>query len=207
MQSIQIKYLPATDKKGARLKATCEGGFITEAKDYSIESNQQALNLAFKLANQKLNWGVKKFSQGHFKGCDYFNDFSFIIPKNPENLFKSLINSILAFLKKQDDYGKKLGFIESTYKDDFFKAFKIKNSNYFNNYLVYATTYGLGYYCLLLSQNQFNNINKQLETFLKENNINNYKNEFSAACWVYRFKFKSLKENNINLLKNLILQF
>lgn len=138
---------------------------------------------------------------------NYFNDFSFIIPKNPENLFKSLINSILAFLKKQDDYGKKLGFIESTYKDDFFKAFKIKNSNYFNNYLVYATTYGLGYYCLLLSQNQFNNINKQLETFLKENNINNYKNEFSAACWVYRFKFKSLKENNINLLKNLILQF
>lgn len=135
-----------------------------------------------------------------------FNDFSFLIPKNPENLFKSLINSILAFLKKQEDYFKKFG-IESTYKDDFFKAFKIKNSNYFNNYLVYATTYGLGYYCLLLSQNQFNNINKQLETFLKENNINSYKNEFSAACWVYRFKFKSLKENNINLLKNLILQF
>lgn len=136
-----------------------------------------------------------------------FNDFSFIIPKNPENLFKSLINSILAFLKKEDNYAKKLGFIESNYKDDFFKAFKIKNSNYFNNYLVYATNYGLGYYCLLLSQNQFNNINKQLETFLKENNINSYKNEFSNACWVYRFKFKSLKENNINLLKNLILQF
>ena len=137
---------------------------------------------------------------------DDFNDFSFIIPKNSENLFKSLINSILAFLKKQEDYFKKLG-IESTYKDDFFKAFKIKNSNYFNNYLVYATTYGLGYYCLLLSQNQFNNINKQLETFLKENNINNYKNEFSDACWVYRFKFKGSKENNIDLLKNLILQF
>lgn len=138
--------------------------------------------------------------------CDN-NDFSFLIPKNPENLFKSLINSILAFLKKQDDYSKKLGFNESTYKDNFSEAFKIKNSNYFNNYFVYATTYGLGYYCLLLSQNQFNNINKQLEAFLKENNINNYKNEFSSACWVYRFKFKSLKENNINLLKNLILQF
>lgn len=138
---------------------------------------------------------------------DDFNDFSFIIPKNSENLFKSLINSILAFLKKQDNYFKKLGFHDSTYQDNFFKAFKIKNSNYFNNYLVYATTYGLGYYCLLLSQNQFNNINKQLETFLKENNINSYKNEFSDACWVYRFKFKSSKENNIDLLKNLILQF
>lgn len=77
MQAIQIKYLPATDIKGARLKATCEGGSITEAKDYSIESNQQALNLAFKLANQKLDWRVKKFSQGHFKGCDYFNIVEF----------------------------------------------------------------------------------------------------------------------------------
>ena len=84
MQSIQIKYLPATDKKGARLKATCEGGSITEAKDYSIESNQQALNLAFKLANEKLDWGVKKFSQGHFKGCDYFNIVEFNL-KNMEN--------------------------------------------------------------------------------------------------------------------------
>lgn len=78
MQAIQIKYLPATDKQGARLKATCEGGSIIETKDYSIESNQQALNLAFKLANQKLDWKVKKFSQGHFKGCDYFNIVEFI---------------------------------------------------------------------------------------------------------------------------------
>lgn len=36
MQAIQIKYLPATNIKGARLKATCEGGSIIEAKDYSI---------------------------------------------------------------------------------------------------------------------------------------------------------------------------
>lgn len=78
MQSIQIKYLPATNIKRARLKATCEGGSITETKDYSIESSQQALNLAFKLANQKLDWKVKKFSQGRFKGCDYFNIVEFI---------------------------------------------------------------------------------------------------------------------------------
>lgn len=78
MQSIQIKYLPATDTKGARLKATCEGGSLIESRNYSLEVKDQALNLAFKLANQKLDWKVKTFSQGHFKGCDYFNIIEFI---------------------------------------------------------------------------------------------------------------------------------
>ena len=73
MQSIQIKYLPPTNTKGARLKATCEAGSFIESRDYSLEVKEQALNLAFKLANQKLDWKVKTFSPGHFKGCDYFN--------------------------------------------------------------------------------------------------------------------------------------
>ena len=78
MQSIQIKYLPATDTKGARLKATCEAGSLTESSDYQLEVKDQALNLAFTLANQKLDWKVKTFSQGHFKGCDYFNIIEFV---------------------------------------------------------------------------------------------------------------------------------
>jgi hypothetical protein len=72
MQSIQVKYLPATNTKPARLKATCEGGSIIEAIDSSQEASEQALNLAFKLSNQ-LNWNVKEFSRGSFKNCDYFN--------------------------------------------------------------------------------------------------------------------------------------
>jgi len=71
MQSIQVKYLPATNTKPARLKATCEGGSITEPRDH-LEASEQALNLAFKLSNQ-LNWNVKEFSRGSFKNCDYFN--------------------------------------------------------------------------------------------------------------------------------------
>lgn len=78
MQSIQIKYLPATNTKGARLKATCEAGSLTESRDCSLEVKQQALELAFKLANYKLNWKVKKFAQGHFNNCDYFNIVEFI---------------------------------------------------------------------------------------------------------------------------------
>lgn len=78
MQSIQIKFLPATDARGSRLKATCEGGTIIEPINYGIDIKEQALNLAFKLANQKLDWKVKKFSQGHFDGCDYYNIVEFI---------------------------------------------------------------------------------------------------------------------------------
>lgn len=77
MQSIQIKYLPATNTKGARLKATCEAGSLLEYRNYQLEVSQQALALAFKLANWKLDWKVKTFCQGHFNGCDYFNIVEF----------------------------------------------------------------------------------------------------------------------------------
>jgi hypothetical protein len=92
MQSIQVKYLPATDTQPARLKATCEGGSITEAIDSSQEASEQALNLAFKLSNQ-LNWNVKEFSRGSFKNCDYFNivkitPFKPIIIKDYPNFVK-----------------------------------------------------------------------------------------------------------------------
>ena len=124
---------------------------------------------------------------------DFDIDFCFTIPKNQENLLKSFINAMASSQKKE-------GF------EGFLEAFKAKNSNYFNHNLVYATTYGLGYYCLFFNQNHFDNINKQISQFLQENNIV-FKNEFSGAFWVYRFKFKSLKKNNINLLNNLIIQF
>lgn len=123
---------------------------------------------------------------------EYDFDFCFTIPKNQENLLKSFITAMARSQKKE-------GF------EGFLEAFKAKNSNYFNHNLVYATTYGLGYYCLFFNQNHFDNINKQISQFLQENNIV-FKNEFSAAFWVYRFKFKSLKENNINLLNNLIIE-
>jgi hypothetical protein len=80
MQSIQVKYLPATNTKPARLKATCEGGSITEPRDH-LETSEQGLNLAFKLSNQ-LNWNVKEFVRGSFKNCDYFNIVK-ITPSKP----------------------------------------------------------------------------------------------------------------------------
>jgi hypothetical protein len=46
MKAIQIKFLPATDKKGVRLKAYTEAGSLTEGRDYSVEPKDQAFSLA-----------------------------------------------------------------------------------------------------------------------------------------------------------------
>lgn len=72
MQAIQVKYLGATNTKGARIKATCEGGSLTESRDYSLDSTEQAERLAYELANEKLNWNVKKLVGGTFNNVDYF---------------------------------------------------------------------------------------------------------------------------------------
>lgn len=72
MQAIQVKYLSATNTKGARLKAQCEGGSLTQSRDYSIDFSQQAKKLAYELANKKLNWNVKKLVGGSFNNVDYF---------------------------------------------------------------------------------------------------------------------------------------
>jgi len=101
MQSIQIKYLPATNTQPARLKATCEGGSIIEPCEY-LEPGEQALNLAIKLSN-KLNWNVKEFARGSFKNCDYFNIIKIISKEhmNKENQIKTFMS------KENQDYLKK----------------------------------------------------------------------------------------------------
>ena len=73
MQAIQINFLSPTNTKPARLKASCEGGSIVEHFDYATDIQEQALNLAFRLANKTLNWSVEKFSIGRFNNCYYCN--------------------------------------------------------------------------------------------------------------------------------------
>ena len=148
---------------------------------------------------------VLRIEKIHFgKTACYDSFITITTPANQENLFKTIINSILAYLKKRDVSNLKEKK-ETRLREDFFDAFKIKNSNYFNHNLVYATTYGLGYYCLLLNEVKFNEINKKISQFLDKRKID-FKNEFSDACWVYRFKFRGLKEDNKKLLYNLILE-
>lgn len=59
MKAIEVKYLPATNTRGSRLKASTltQGQSMTESIDSSINSDKQALQLAYKLCN-RMEWNV-----------------------------------------------------------------------------------------------------------------------------------------------------
>ena len=65
MQLITIKYIPPTNKRGAKLKAiTASGLSYTEPRDYALDFGQQAINMVAKLqAKHGLKWG-KPLSYG-----------------------------------------------------------------------------------------------------------------------------------------------
>lgn len=46
MKAVQVKYMGATDRRGARLKAWSESGHISEPLDYGQEIGEQARQLA-----------------------------------------------------------------------------------------------------------------------------------------------------------------
>lgn len=70
-QSIKVKFLPATDYKPSRLKATsCGGDSLTESKQYIVEGDEyQALKLAMKLA-KSLGWSSTPVSFGRLDRGD-----------------------------------------------------------------------------------------------------------------------------------------
>lgn len=71
MKAIQIKQLPFSETSGYEIQATCADLKIVERRNFEFYYETQALALAFKIA-KKLDWNVKKFSQGTFEGCEYF---------------------------------------------------------------------------------------------------------------------------------------
>lgn len=64
----------------------------------------------------------------------------------------------------------------------------------------YTTLYGIGFWSIFSSKKD-NETAKALHDFLKSNNIS-YKNEYSDAYWVYRFKIGSTIEVHNNLLES-----
>ena len=140
----------------------------------------------------KNKYGYYKYDKFHFK--TNYNNFTLKIPKSPENLIKNLVNAY------------KNSLVYSQRKEEFLKAFQEKNANYFNDYFIYPTAYGFGYFCLLFRKSNFDDLNQKLSDFLKEKNIS-FKNEYSDAGWVYRYKIKSDKISNqiiVNEIKNII---
>lgn len=55
-QAITVKYLGPTNSRGARLKATCRGGSWTSGRDFALNTDEQAAQVAKALCI-KLGWG------------------------------------------------------------------------------------------------------------------------------------------------------
>jgi len=69
MQYIQTKFLPASNTKGSRIKATTSFGndSITIAYDYSLDTEQAHAKAAMKLA-RKLEWNGEYAAGGNDSG-------------------------------------------------------------------------------------------------------------------------------------------
>jgi hypothetical protein len=59
MQAIVTKYLPGTDTKGARIKATAEAGSVTIGYPHELRDGQPAHRAAAQALAAKFNWPDK----------------------------------------------------------------------------------------------------------------------------------------------------
>ncbi len=57
MQAITTKYLPATDTKGARIKARCESGSVTIPLPYELGLGQPRHRAAAMALARQRGWG------------------------------------------------------------------------------------------------------------------------------------------------------
>lgn len=71
MQAIIIKYLPATNTMGVRLKAIAEAGSLTESRKYELDVHDQARALAEKFIAQIFQGNCKLYGFGCLPSGDY----------------------------------------------------------------------------------------------------------------------------------------
>lgn len=65
MKALQVKYLPATDTRGTRLKLVVDGFKpVIEGRDYEIESYEQAKRMMIDFCNNTDNGKVKWILKG-----------------------------------------------------------------------------------------------------------------------------------------------
>ena len=73
MQAIQTKYLPCTNSKGSRIKATCAAGSVTVSWNYSSDTKLNHVTAALTLCN-KLEWSGDLVT-GQLKDGSYVHVF------------------------------------------------------------------------------------------------------------------------------------
>lgn len=88
MQAIKTKYLPATNTKGSRIKASCEAGNIIVPFNYSLSGAELHRFTAFKLIN-KLDWHPTHVHTGESNDC-YVHVLEYQKPEDSIDLPESL---------------------------------------------------------------------------------------------------------------------
>lgn len=154
--------------------------------------------------------------------------FKWVAPKNEENFLRSFINTFTSkyFEPNPEAYnitygGLKYLWDNKTEREKEFAYLNHKSNMYSKNELLqqiefncndkniettllkygfYSTNYGIGIFCYWQTNSVLNTIEK-MSNFLKSKNIP-FKNEFSDAKWVLRFKINLTKENHEQILKS-----
>lgn len=152
----------------------------------------------------------------------------FIAPKTDEKMLRAFITAFTNKYKEPDPkaYNKNYGGIDYTWESKtdkekeyaymhhatnmFYKTELLKQiednfntqdiENTLLRYGFYSTEYGIGIFCFWETEYVINAINK-MKAFLNSQNIP-FKNEYSDARWVYRFKINLTKEAHYNLIKS-----
>ena len=84
MQAITVKYLPATNTKGSRMKAICSRGSITLSFNYNLDNNERdaevanALVCKFQEEDKKEYGSVCGWGGIYTKGSDYKGNSVFV---------------------------------------------------------------------------------------------------------------------------------
>ena len=86
MQAISTKYLGATDYRGSRIKATCEGGSVTVPYPYEARMGAEAHAVAALALCEKMGWAGTLIAGGTQTGYVFV-----FAASEPWNTFQSPI--------------------------------------------------------------------------------------------------------------------
>lgn len=112
-------------------------------------------------------------------------EFNFKVGKTIESLLKTFITQ---YTTKVSQYDIIDGFFTKLTKEQKLKKILDRNKDRVYFGLFYTTLYGIGLWDFFNSKETHETLTKQMNEFLKSQKID-YKNEYSEAGWVYRYKF------------------
>jgi len=123
--------------------------------------------------------------------------FDFKTGKNEDSFLKTFISQ---YTSKRKKFGVVNDELVELNKKQLLDTILEKNKDRVYKGLFYTTLYGIGLWDFFCSQKTHDILTKEMSSFLNGKNIS-FKNEYSDAMWVYRFKFNTPIEKTNELLK------